>query len=78
MVNGSFSELRALCEKGYYEEYLRQFDELQTTESLALFSAEEQCVLLLWKIGLLSFYFRYEEANDILQMIKDQPAFQDS
>jgi tetratricopeptide (TPR) repeat protein len=76
MVDVSFSELRALYDKGYFEEYLKRFDELQATDRLALFPAEEQFVLMLWEINILEFYFRSEEVNDILQEAKLQPAFQ--
>jgi tetratricopeptide (TPR) repeat protein len=76
MVDMSFSELRALGENGYFEEYLRRFDELQAADNLGLFSAEEQCVLMAWKIWILNLYFRSEEANGILQEAKHQSAFQ--
>jgi tetratricopeptide (TPR) repeat protein len=76
MVDVSFSELRALYDKGYYAEYLRHFDELRSADSLTLFSAEEQFVLLLHQIRLLNLYFRSDEANDILQEAKYRSAFQ--
>ncbi|MHA1990817.1 MAG: hypothetical protein ACW98A_07610 [Candidatus Hodarchaeales archaeon] len=59
----SFSELRALGENGYFEEYLRRFDELQAADNLALFSAEEQCVLMTWKIWILNLYFRWNSSR---------------
>jgi hypothetical protein len=78
MVNTSFSELIALCEKGYYEEYLKLFDELQTNRKLDIFSAEDQCILMMWKIGILNFYFRSEEVNNILKKAKSRPAFRNT
>jgi tetratricopeptide (TPR) repeat protein len=78
MVDVSFSELRTLAEKGYYKEYLINFNELQKAGKLALFPAEELCVLMTWEIGMLNYYFRSEEADGILQVAKHQPAFQDS